>query len=133
VFVILNSYILIVKGRLMRRILAVISGALVVATAFVLVPASASFAAVCNNSARYTMDDAVCGYIHPDDRVFAILSRINDLQQTLDSYQVLLNIAVVALVVIALCLIALLVLHAVRELDGGSDTESQKEELLADQ
>lgn len=63
------------------------------------------FTEVCNGSARATQDDIVCGYIHPDDRVFAVLSGIQDLEYQLETLQIQLGFIVAFMFVISILFI----------------------------
>ena len=62
------------------------------------------FTEVCNGSTGATQDDIVCGYIHPDDRVFAVLSGIQDLEYKLESLQIQLGYIIALMFVITIML-----------------------------
>jgi hypothetical protein len=78
-------------------------------TAAIVIPVSTVYAATCDNSARYVWDDGTCGYIHPDDRVFAILNRLTDLEQQIESLHTQLALMISLLFIIAVAALAIAV------------------------
>jgi hypothetical protein len=111
----------------MRRIIVIPLVALVLAMGTSLLPAVTAVAATCDNSAGATMDDGACGYIHPDDRVFAIIHQIAELENQVANLQITFGFTLALLVIIAFISAAQLTLSLVRRLEASKSKSHEQE------
>jgi hypothetical protein len=111
----------------MRRIIAVPLAALVLAIGAIVLPVAAAVAAICDNSAGATMDDGACGYIHPDDQMFAILRQIADLENQVVGLQFHLGLVTALLVVVAFASLAQLFIALSRKTEAAQDESQDRE------
>ncbi|MDB5179844.1 MAG: hypothetical protein JWN12_476 [Candidatus Saccharibacteria bacterium] len=102
-------------------------GTFAIVLSFIFLPVTGAIAATCNNSPGATMDDGACGYINPDDRVFAVLDRIGDVQHEVEGLQIQLAFVTVLLVIIAFASIGQLIVSLSRKTEVKND-ESQNRE-----
>ncbi len=116
----------------MKRFIGIVLGAIALVATFVIVSTTAALAAVCDSSAGYTMDDGACGYIHPDDRVFAVIRQIAELQYQVETLQIQLGFVVLLLFIIAAATTTIALAYLYRTfVNKDEDTEDEKSPELA--
>lgn len=113
----------------MRRIVQALLGVFAVSVSLVVFSTSSAYAQICDSSAGVTWDDGACGYIHPDDRVFAVLHSISELRYEVESLQIQMGFLVVIAFIIMICVVVLTLakLYELNRQTEPADEEKEEE------